>query len=903
MHNIDELLRQMTLQEKVSMLAGSDMWHTMPVERLGVPALKVTDGPNGARGSGGFTAGVKAACFPVGIALASTWNVELVARVGQALGQEARSKGASLLLAPTVNIHRSPLNGRNFECYSEDPYLSGQMAVAYINGVQSQGVGATIKHYVCNDSEYQRNSISSEVDERTLREIYLVPFQVAIRDAHPWVVMAAYNRVNGTFASEHPELLTRILREEWGFTGMVMSDWFGAQSTAASVNAGLDLEMPGPAIWRGEKLLQAVERGEVAEAVLDESVRRLLHLIERAGAFAHPEEQPEQAIDRPEHRAIARQAAAEGIVLLKNVQHALPLQAETLQTLALIGPNAKVARIMAGGSSQVTAHYAISPFEAITRRAGAQTRVRHETGCTNHRFLPLLDLNLLASGEQEGTARTLTVEYFNSPDLSGASVHRSLSTTAEVSWFGTLPAGVNPRQFSVRVSGQFVPDETGTYTFGLVSTGLSRLWFAGQQVIDNWTSQQPGSAYFGMGSSEVMASVELVAGQVYPLVVEYGRGSASFSAVRLGCLRPQPADAFERAVQLAREAEVAIVFAGLSEEWESEGFDRPDMDLVGEQDRLIAEVAAVNPRTVVVLQTGSPVAMPWLARVSAVVQAWYPGQECGHAIADVLFGDVNPSGRLAQTFPVRLEDNPASLNYPGESGQVRYGEGIFVGYRYYEKKRIAPLFPFGFGLSYTTFRYGSLQLSTRAMAPDDTLHVSLEISNTGERAGQEVVQLYIRDRVASVQRPHKELKAFAKVQLAGGESRVLTFALTREALAYYAILKRAWVAEAGEFEVLVGSSSQDIRAAGLVVLTASSSFGGPAPTGRAKLGLQSSLAELLEHAAARALLASYFPQMPDFSQMGVVLNWKLEQLTAFAPDVLTDDVLQRLARDLEQLEV
>src|SRR5579883_2029054 len=293
MHDVDELLRQMTLQEKVSMLAGSDMWHTTPVERLGIPAVKVTDGPNGARGGGSFTNGVKAACFPVGIALASTWNVELVERVGQALGQEARTKGARVLLAPTVNIHRSPLNGRNFECYSEDPYLSGRLAVAYIRGVQSQGVGATIKHFVCNDSEYQRNSISSEVDERTLREIYLAPFQAAIEEAKPWAIMASYNKVNGTFASENPYTLSDILRKEWGFDGVAMSDWFGTQSTAEAVNAGLDLEMPGPANWRGAKLLQAVERGEVAESKIDESVLRLLRLIERAGAFEHPATGPE----------------------------------------------------------------------------------------------------------------------------------------------------------------------------------------------------------------------------------------------------------------------------------------------------------------------------------------------------------------------------------------------------------------------------------------------------------------------------------------------------------------------------------------------------------------------------------------------------------------------------------
>jgi beta-glucosidase len=822
MRDLDDLLRQMTLQEKVSLLAGSDLWHTTPVERLGIPAMKVTDGPNGARG-GGFIDGVKAACFPAGIALASTWNTDLVQRVGQALGQEARTKDASVLLAPTVNIHRSPLNGRNFECYSEDPYLSGRMAVAYIKGVQSEGVGATIKHYVCNDSEYQRNSISSEIDERTLREIYLAPFQAAIHEAQPWAVMASYNKINGTFASENPTTLTKILKEEWGFDGVVMSDWFGTQSSAEAVNAGLDLEMPGPANWRGEKLLQAVERGEVDEATIDESVRRLLRLLTRAGVFERPDEVQEQAIDRPEHRAVAREAAAEGMVLLKNAGNILPLQPEKLTSLAIIGPNAKTARIMAGGSAQVNAHYAITPFDAVVSRAGEDVQIGYEAGCTIHKLMPLLDIALLAADAQE-TEHGLAVEYFNNSDLSGTPAHTAFITTTELFWLGVLPTGVNSQQFSIRARGKFVPGETGVYTFGLASAGLSRLTLDGQEIIDNWTHQQPGSTYFGMGSDEVTASVELAAGQTCALTLEYAKSNSPLAAVRLGCLPPLPTDAIERAVVLAGSADVALIFAGLSAEWESEGFDRPDIELVGEQNSLIERVAAANKNTIVVLNTGSPIAMPWLNEVTAVVQAWYPGQECGNAIADVLFGDVNPSGKLTQTFPVRIEDTPAFLNYPGENGQVRYGEGIFVGYRYYEKKQVTPLFPFGFGLSYTTFSYDTLRLSAQAIGPNELLHVAIDVTNTGSREGQEVVQLYIRDKTASVQRPDKELKAFAKTHLAAGERRTVTFTIEQDALAYYDTLQRAWVAEAGEFEILLGSSSRDIRAASTFVLTASNSF-------------------------------------------------------------------------------
>ncbi len=824
MPDVEELLGQMTLQEKVALLAGTNMWHTVPVERLGIPSLKMTDGPNGARGAGSLTGGVKTTCFPAEISLASTWNMDLVRRVGQALADETKMKGAQVLLGPTVNIQRSPLGGRNFECFSEDPYLSARLAVAYITGLQREGVGASIKHYVCNDEEFERYSISSEVRERVLREIYLPPFEAAVRESRPWTVMAAYNLVNGIAASESPLLLTGILRDEWSFDGVVVSDWFeSVKSTAASVNAGLDLEMPGPR-WRGEQLLAAVERGEVAEATIETSVRRLLLLLDKAGLFEHPQAVPEQAIDLPERRALVREAAAEGIVLLKNEQQILPLQQEQLTSIAVIGPNAQVAQITGGGSAQVNAHYAVTPFEGIVARVGDHVRVGYEQGCTNYRLLPLLDANLLLAGTR-GSERGLAVEYFNSGNLSGAPVNRETQSTADLMWFSQLPAGVDPQQFSARVSGRFTPQETGPYTFGLVSAGLSRLSIDGREVIENWTQQTPGGEYFGFGSTEVQAVVPLEAGHEYLLALEFARSeTALLAAVRLGVLAPVPADAIEHAARLAAASDVAIVCVGFGGEWQSEGFDRPDMDLPGKQNALVEQVAAANPRTIVVLNTGSPITMPWLEKVAAVVQAWYPGQECGNAIADVLFGDVTPSGKLPQTFPVRLEDNPAYLNFPGENGKVYYGEGLFVGYRYYDKKHIAPLFPFGFGLSYTTFSYSPLRLSVQEINPDDTLQVSVDVTNTGLRAGKEVVQLYVRDKQARLQRPDKELKAFAKVHLEPGECKTVTLSIGRSALAYYDDLAHKWVAEAGEFEVLVGASSQDIRATATFVLTDSNSW-------------------------------------------------------------------------------
>ncbi len=898
---IDTLLDQMTLQEKVSMLAGASMWYTVAIERLGIPALKVTDGPNGARGEGNFAAGVKSACFPAEISLASTWNTDLVERVGQALGQETKTKGAQVLLGPTVNIHRSPLNGRNFESFSEDPYLSSRLAVAYIMGVQSQGVGTAVKHYVCNDFEFQRNSISSEVGERALREIYLPAFHAAVQEAHAWSVMASYNKVNGTFASENVYTLHDILRKEWGFDGVVMSDWFGTQSTAPSVNAGLDLEMPGPSVWRGEKVLKAIENGEIHETTIDESVRRLLHLITKAGLFSHPEPVPEQAINRPEHQLLAREAAAEGIVLLKNERNILPLQSEKLTSLAIIGPNAKTARIMAGGSAQVNAYYAISPFDGIVAQAGNSVKIGYELGCTNHKMLPLPAIDLLHTHKGQ-SEQGLTTTYFNSNDFSGAPALTTLTETTDLNWFSQPADSVDAQRFSMRCSGFFTPRDTGSYTFGLSSAGLSRLFIDGQEIIDNWTQQTPGQTYFGLGSTEATSAINLVAGQDYALTLEYSKSEhVPLAGVRLGCLPPMPADALERAVALAAASDVALVCVGLSGEWESESFDRPDMELVGEQVALIEKVAAVNKNTVVVLNTGSPITMNWLAQVGAVVQAWYPGQECGNALADVLFGVTNPSGKLPQTFPVRLEDNPAYINYPGENGRVYYGEGLFVGYRYYEKKKVAPLFPFGFGLSYTTFAYDALQLSAKEIGPDDTLEVRIDITNTGQVAGKEIVQLYIRDRASSLHRPEKELKAFTKVHLEPGARTTATLSIQRDALAYYDDLAREWVAEAGEFEVQVGASSQDIRATATFTLTASRHFGGHPEKEQKRFGMQSTVGDLLANEATRALMDSYMPGVTNMEEVAMVKNWTLEQIAGMVPDMLPDELLQRILRDLEKL--
>jgi beta-glucosidase len=896
---IEALLQQMTLEEKVSMLAGANLWYTVPVERLGIPAIKMTDGPNGARGESPIGwEDITSACFPVGIALASTWDTDLVGRVAQALGEETKSKSCHILLAPTVNIHRSPLGGRNFECYSEDPYLTARMAVAYIKGLQSQKVGATVKHFICNDAEFERNSLSSEVGPRALREIYLPPFKAAVQEAGSWAVMSSYNRVNGTYASDSAYFLTDILKKEWGFDGIVMSDWGGTYSTVPSGNSGLDLEMPGPANWRGDKLLKAVKNGEVSEDQVDDSVRRLLRTIIRSGMMDNPVNLPEQSINKPEHRALAREAAADAIVLLKN-NGILPLDAKKIKTLAIIGPNAKVARSMGGGSSQVSPHYTISPFEGILNKVGDSVKIEYEIGCSNDKMLATLNSSWLkpAAGDQ---THGLTAEFFNNLNLEGAPAKTVTVRSTHQVWFGGNP--IEADDFSARFTGTFTAPETGTYGFSLTYIGVSRFYMDDQVVFDYWKPQTPDTIMFGAGRNLVLFEKEMTAGQTVKIRMEYSQGNTKVMhyGLRLACRLPSHNPSIERAAKLAAKADVALLFVGANGELESEGSDRPDMELYGDQVALIEAVTAANKNTVIVLNTGSPYTMNWLDKVAAVVEAWFPGQEAGNAIADVLFGDVNPSGKLTETFPVRLEDNPAFINYPGENGKVLYGEGIFVGYRYYEKKKIKPLFPFGFGLSYTTFAYNNLRLSTSELQPGDMLQVSVDVTNTGKRAGKEVVQLYVRDVVSRLVRPEKELKGFAKVALKPGETKTVTLTLDADALTYYDDKPQEWIAEAGEFQVLIGSSSADIRATASFKLAATVTFGGEGEK-RAAFGVKTPIGQLLADDRCYAVLDEMFPGFLNMPEIEMAKGFSLEQVAGFVPEVLTPEVLKAVDEALAKL--
>ena len=690
---VKDLLDRMTPQEKAEMLSGSGWMESQPNARLGIPAIKMADGPMGVRNWRGSSAVTNAAstvpvtstAFPAGIGMAASWDLDLVARAAGVIAQEVKALGRDMILGPTVNINRVPLWGRNFEGYGEDPYLAARMGVAYIRSVQAEGVIPSVKHFAANNEEYERHRIDEKIDERTLHEIYFPAFKAAVEEAGVWAVMSAYNKVNGLWCAENSYLLTDTLRKRWGFRGFVISDWGSTYSTEGTINAGMDLEMPGGErmrIWANkpetkrdgngagwltaDKVLAAVSAGRVTQEAVDEGVRRILRVMFTAGLFDRTHAGGGD-VDTPEQRQIARTAANQSIVLLQNSGGVLPLSAERTRKIAVIGPNAAVARTGGGGSSLVRPKYAITALDGIKEAAGPRADIVHALGA-------------VMEGEDAG--------------------------------------------------------------------------------------------------------------------------------------KP-PQELREEAVAVARHSDVAVVVVGNSPKLEGEGFDRKSMDLPAGQDELIEAIAGANRNTIVVIAAGAPVTMTrWIGRVSAVVYAWYGGQEAGHAIGDVLFGAVNPSGKLPVTFPKALQDSPAYGHYPGENLHVEYAEGIYVGYRWFDKHDVEPLFPFGHGLSYTTFDYGQLKISPGRIAVGKAVGVSVSVRNSGTRAGAEVAQLYLQQPPSRVDRPVKELKGFRRVMLQPGETQTVSFTLDKAAMSYYDSAVHDWVAEPGRFTVLVGASSRDIRAKG-----------------------------------------------------------------------------------------
>ena len=802
---VDDLLEKLTLEEKAALMSGKGAWDVLPVERLEIPSLKVTDGPAGARGAGLLGSGTPALCIPCGSALGATWNPEIINKLGKALARETRARGSHVLLAPTVNIHRTPLGGRNFECYSEDPFLTSSIAVQFVKGVQSGGVGTTTKHFVANDSEFERNTIDSVVPERALREIYLAPFEAVVKEAQAWGIMAAYNRLEGIYACENENILTKILREEWGFDGVVVSDWFATRSTANSVNAGLDLEMPGPVEHYGEKIVELVNKGEIKEKTVDSSVRRLLLLLERTGAFEDPLQIPEKELENPDDQILVRQAAAESMVLLKN-NGLLPLNEEKLESIALIGPNAATAMIMGGGSAQLVPQYVVSPLEAFKNRF-EHCEIVYEPGTVSDRTSrPIARRILTAENGQQG----FSIEYFNGLKCEGTSVSSSSKPDGRLLHFETIEGVDDISDFSFRAKSQLTPDEDGIHTLTLIQAGRARIIVNGKTLIDGITNPIPsGEAFFGLGSEEVSVPLKLNSGETVELVVEYSsEGSVSLCGAQVGLRPPENEDILERAVEVAKRADVVVMIVGTDEEWETEGRDRENMDLPGNQAELVRQISACNPKTIVVVNSGSPITMDWVDEVDSVLVSWFGGQGMSDALVDVLLGNSEPSGRLPTTFPKRLEDTPAFTSYPGENSQVLYAEGVFVGYRWYDTREIEVAYPFGHGLSYTTFDWSEPNLkkipSRQELLEGETVDLTISVTNTGNRAGTEVVQCYIEHVSPVLARPKKELKGFEKIYLQPGETKEVEINLGNRAFAYWDPADPGWPERSKRVPVAAG---------------------------------------------------------------------------------------------------
>jgi beta-glucosidase len=803
---VDDLMMRMTLEEKVSLLAGSSGMTLHAIPRLGIPEFKMTDGPTGVRSPEGKPATV----FPTGVALAATWNPAITRAVGGAIAEEARGYGGSLLLAPTVNIVRTPRWGRDFESYSEDPLLTGKMALGYVQGVQANGVGVSIKHFAANNQETNRFFVDSVVDERTLREIYLPAFETVVKTADPWSVMASYNKVNGIYASESPWLLTEVLKKEWGFKGFVVSDWGATHSTIPAANAGLDVEMPGPPKFFGDQLIAAVKSGAVSQAQLDDNVRRVVRVIVKSGILDGGPAKGE--IGGVAHERVARAAADEAIVLLKNAG-VLPLKSG-IKTLAVIGPNAAVARIQGGGSSQVMPFAKLqTPLEAI-KAALPGVEVIYEKGVDSDETPPAADPKMF-SPRTDRNEIGLAASYFATADFTGTPTRTDRATDFTKRISSNVAGPQATGYAALRWEGRFWPPVTGSYEFSMRGTGSGMLTLDGKTIIDKMTSSVPDNRdVIGFPVSRRTVTVQLEAGKSYPVRLDYATGQTPYELLSFGVRLPRPD--FDAAIAAAKRADAVVVLAGSTSVTEGEGYDRPNIDLPGDQDKLIEAVAAANPNTAVVINAGAAMTMPWADRVPGIVDMFLPGQGGAAALADVLTGKVNPSGKLPVTFPAKSGDDPADL----KSMKSQYAEGLLVGYRGYEARGVRPLFAFGHGLSYTSFAYSGLSAPASAK-PGAPVTVRVMLHNTGRMAGKEIVQLYVAPATRAQNEPLKQLKAFAKVYLKPSEAKAVELTLDPRAFAGWDVATHRWVARAGTYQIQVGAASDDIRLQKTIQVTGS----------------------------------------------------------------------------------
>ncbi|MEU7386243.1 beta-glucosidase H [Streptomyces tanashiensis] len=799
---VETALGKLDLDAKTRLLAGQDMWSLPALPEIGLQSLVMSDGPIGVRGVR-WTADDPSVALPSPTALAAAWDPALARRAGRLLAQEARRKGVHVLLAPTVNLHRTPLGGRHFEAYSEDPYLTGAIGTGYVQGVQDGGVGTTVKHYVANDAETDRFTVDNRIAPRPLRELYLAPFEAIVENAHPWGIMTAYNQVNGVTMTEHHNLVNEVLRGEWGFDGCNVSDWMAARSTTGDIAGGLDVAMPGPGTVYGAALAAAVRAGEVEESAVDTAVRNVLRLAARVGAL---EGAPPVVTEHPaaiDGDALAREIARRGFVLVRNENGALPLKHGTV---ALSGAAARDARVLGGGSAQVFPDHVVSPLDGLAA-ALPEDALTYTVGADPSEEL--------APADQGFTLRA------RCRDAEGRLLGEGSLPNGQVQWIGDdLPEGVTHQTLaSIEVFGTFTPRESGEHAFGTRGLGAFTLAVAGETLFDGTQvmgpETDPFEAFFG--SPVERAKVVLTAGEtvevslLHTLDKEFAAPlpAVMFSFVHLGPRR-DPDELIAEAVEAARAADTAVVVVATTERVESEGFDRKDLALPGRQDDLVRAVAAANPNTVVVVNAGSPVELPWREDVAAILLSWFPGQEGGAALADVLTGAEEPGGRLPTTWPVALADVPVTEVTPTD-GELHYTEGVFIGYRAWDKAGAVPAYPFGHGLGYTRWSYDSL-----VAAPD---RATVRITNTGDRPGRETVQIYLAPVAtvptgapsATVERPARWLAGFASVEAAPGETVETEIALPRRAFEIWDEEKNGWTLVTGAYEVVAAHSLTDAR--------------------------------------------------------------------------------------------
>ena len=793
---VKDLLNQMSLDEKILLISGDTTgFDTHEIKRLGIPAIHVTDGPLGVRNG-------KATSFPAGVAMAATWDTILIHEVSAAMAQEAKAKGRDYLLGPCVCIHRFPYGGRNFESYSEDPFLASRIAVSWVKGLQEQQVIAAVKHFAMNDQEWERNRVNVIVDERTMREIHLPAFEAAVREGGAWSVMSAYNIVNGQHCSQNSHLLKDILKGDWGFKGFVVSDWVSVYSTENAANAGLDLEMPLGFYFNRDSILKDMKAGKISEEVINDKVRRLLRVMFMAGLFNERNRPDASIVQSDAHKKLALKTAQEGIVLLKNQNNTLPLEVSKIKTIAVIGPNANVCYTNGGGSSFVDPYYSVSPLEGISKRAGDKVKVIFAKGDNFNipETNPVKKQYFLTPDKKENG---LMAEYFNNMNLSGKPVLTRVEKTVDFKWSESSPSPeIKTNNFSIRFSGYIKTEKDADCILYTMSDDGVKVYLNERLIINDWSDH--GTVYD-------IDTLHLKAGKDNKIVIEYYQ-DAGDAVIQLGWNYDLPVKAtskIDEAVDAAKSADVAIVFAGLSNMVEGESVDPGTNLLPSKQKDLISAVAKANPNTIVVLNGGIALSLqPWLKDVKALIDMFYLGQETGNAIASVIFGDMNPSGKLPFSFIKGPEQSPACKEYKNPNLEIHYNEGVFMGYRFLDKNKLEPEFPFGFGLSYTTYNYGNLQIKKS----DNMMYeVTVDITNTGKVKGDEIAQLYVKEKVCSVPRPEKELKGLSRISLGPGETKTITMKLKWRDFAFWDVISNGWKVEPGDFDIIIGSSSRDIK--------------------------------------------------------------------------------------------